>query len=193
MLRAGNKLETFLHSNLAQDILGILLVLNAVILGMETYPNLMADYGTYLKALDNIILYIFVVELVLRLVAEGPRFFKGGWNLFDFVIITGSMVATATSLSALRTLRVLRLLRFLSISDGMRFLISSLARALPGILNIAIILLSVFYIAAVVACLSFGADNPIFSSLPRSMYTLFQLMLGDSFGELTNKVMETHP
>ena len=193
MLRAGNKLENFLHSNIAQDILGILLVLNAVILGMETYPNLMTDYGTYLRTLDAVILYIFVAELLLRLIAGGLRFFKCGWNIFDFIIITGSIVATATSLSALRTLRVLRLLRFLSISDGMKFLISSLGRALPGIINIAVILLAMFYISAVVACLTFGADNAIFSSLTRSMYTLFQLMLGDNFGELTNTVMETHP
>jgi voltage-gated sodium channel len=193
MLRAGNKLETFLHSNIAQDILSILLILNAAVLGMETYPNLMTDYGTYLTTLDIIILCIFVVELLLRLISGGFRFFKCGWNIFDFIIISASILASATSLSALRTLRVLRFLRFLSMSAGMKFLISSLGKALPGILNIAVILLVMFYISAVVACLAFGADNTIFSSLTRSMYTLFQLMLGDNFGELTNTVMETHP
>ncbi|MBY0281603.1 MAG: ion transporter [Alphaproteobacteria bacterium] len=193
MLRAGNKIETFLHNNKTQDILGVLLILNAAVLGMETYPNLMSSYGAYLKTLDTVILYVFAVELILRLVAGGFRFFKCGWNIFDFTVISISILASATSFSALRTLRILRLLRFLSISDGMKFLISSLGRALPGILNIAVILLVMFYISAVVACLAFGADNAIFSSLTRSMYTLFQLMLGDNFGELTNTVMETHP
>jgi voltage-gated sodium channel len=193
MLRVGNKLETFLNSHIAQDLLAILLVLNAVILGMETSVNLMDEYGTYLVALDTIILYVFVFEIALRLIAGGFRFFKCGWNLFDFVIIAISISAAATSLSALRTLRVLRLLRFLSLSPSMKFLVSSLGRALPGILNIALILLAMFYIWAVVACQSFGSDNPPFASLTRSMYTLFQVMLGDNFGELTNKVMETHP
>jgi voltage-gated sodium channel len=92
MLRAGNKLETFLHSNIAQDILGVLLILNAVVLGMETYPNLMANYGTYLTNLDAVILYIFVAELILRLTAGGFRFFKCGWNIFDFIIISLSLI-----------------------------------------------------------------------------------------------------
>ena len=193
LLRSGNKLETFLNSYIAQDLLAVLLILNAVILGMETSSSLMSDYGSYLTALDSIILYVFIFELFLRLLAGGFRFFKCGWNIFDFVVIAISVSAVFTAFSALRTLRVLRLMRFLSMSDGMRFLISSLGRALPGIFNIAIILLVMFYVSAVIACQAFGSDSPLFHSLTRSMYTLFQVMLGDSFGELTNKIIETHP
>lgn len=193
MLKKDNKIESFLNSNKAHDILGILLLINAVILGMETFPSITIMYGEYLKAIDNAIIYFFLFELALRLFASGFRFFKSGWNIFDAIVIIGSFVAANSGVSALRALRILRLARIVSLFPSMRFLISSLGRALPGILNVAVILVSMFYIASVVACQSFGGDNPLFTSLSGSMYTLFQLMIADDFSAVTRKVLETHP
>jgi voltage-gated sodium channel len=190
MLREGNKLESFLNSDKAHNFLAILLVFNAILLGVETSQTLMAQYGPYVKNLDTLILQVFIWEIALRIFAGGFRFFKCSWNIFDVFVIGTSCLVGNTAISALRALR---LLRIISLFPRMRFLVSSLGQALPGIFSVAVILVSMFYIASVVACQSFGGDNPLFASLTGSMYTLFQLMLADDFSAVTRKVLETHP
>jgi voltage-gated sodium channel len=190
MLKAGNRLEVFLESNKTHDFLAIVLAINAVVLGMQTSNSLMELYGVYLKTIDTVIIYVFLCELFLRLFVSGFRFFRSAWNVFDFFVIIGTVMFAG---SALSVLRALRLFRVISLFPNMKFLISSLGHALPGILNVAIILILMFYVSAIIACQSFGNDCLIFSSLPQSMYSLFHLMMGDNFNETTRKVMETHP
>jgi hypothetical protein len=72
-------------------IIGVI-VFNAIILGMETSDTLMASWGPLILALDRACLAIFVIEIALKLVAHGPRFFRSGWNLFDFVIVGIALV-----------------------------------------------------------------------------------------------------
>lgn len=67
-------------------IMGVILF-NAVILGLETSGAVMARMGGLIVALDMICLSIFVVELLAKIYAQGPRFFRDGWNLFDFAIV----------------------------------------------------------------------------------------------------------
>jgi voltage-gated sodium channel len=101
---------------------GIMAVIlfNAVLLGMETSPALMADFGGILRALDRACLAIFTVEIVLKLVAFGPRFFRSGWNVFDFAIVGLSLLPGAQTFSVLRALRILRLLRVVSVAPRLR-------------------------------------------------------------------------
>ena len=91
-------------------ILGVILF-NAIILGLETSQRIMAVAGGLLKALDTICLAIFVIEIFLKLIAYRSRFFRQGWNIFDFLIVMISLAPGSEGLSVLRALRILRLLR----------------------------------------------------------------------------------
>ena len=173
----------------------IVIAVNAVTLGLETSPAAMTAAGGVLDVIDRAALAIFVVEILLKLIAKGPRFFRSGWNVFDFVIVAIALMPAAGALSVLRALRILRTLRLLSILPQLRFVVGALLSALPGMSAIIAVLAIVFYVAAVIATKLFAGTFPEwFGSVGASMYTLFQIMTLESWSMgIVRPVMETHP
>ena len=175
-----------------QFIVAVIL-LNALTLGLECFPAIFAAYGPALKTIDHAFLAVFVVELVLKLVAQGAQFFRKPWNWFDATIVAASMVPNA---GAWTVLRVLRLLRLFSASPALRKVVESLLRSLPGMGAIVAVLGVISYVAAVAATQLFGHDPDLaqrFGSLDRSAYTLFQVMTLDGWGEVSDETMVHFP
>ena len=176
---------------------GIMAVIlfNAVLLGMETSQTLMAEWGGIIKTLDRACLAIFVVEIVLKLVAFGGRFFRSGWNLFDFAIVGISLAPGAQTFSVLRALRVLRLLRVISVAPRLRRVVEGFVTALPGMGSVFLLMAIIFYIGAVMATKLFSASFPEwFGDLGRSAYSLFQIMTLESWSMgIVRPVMEVYP
>lgn len=175
------RLQAFLEHKNFTGFITVLILLNAVTLGLETDDALMAAYGGLLRLIDQAILAIFVLELALKLIAYRLRFFRVGWNWFDLVIIGISLIPATGALSVLRALRIFRVLRLLSVVPSMRRVISALFRAIPGMASIMSVLLVIYYVAAVLATHTFGHSNDetleaLFGSVGASMFTLFQLM-----------------
>lgn len=175
-------------------IIAVILI-NAITLGLETFPRVMAQAGTLILAIDRICLTIFVGELVLRLYALGLRFFRSGWNIFDFAIITISLLPATGSFSVLRALRILRVLRVVSAVPSLRRVVDGLGRALPGMASVFLLIMIIYYIAAVMATKLFGASFPDwFGSLGASAYSLFQVMTLESWSMgIVRPVMEVYP
>ena len=171
------------------------IAVNAITLGLETWPAAMHLAGGALAMADSVALAIFAVEIALKLVARGPRFFRSGWNVFDFVIVAIALMPAAGALSVLRALRILRALRLLSVVPQLRFVIGALLSALPGMGAIIAVLGIVFYVAAVIATKLFAETFPDwFGSIGASMYTLFQVMTLESWSMgIVRPVMDTHP
>lgn len=185
----------FVESAWVQRFVIAVIVLNAVILGMDTSPALRASLGPWLSLLDTACLAIFVVELALKLFAHGPRFFRSGWNVFDLLVVGIALVPASGPLAVLRALRVLRVLRLASAMPRLRFVVEALLAAIPGIGAIAGLMLILFYVAAVIATSLFGESFPQwFGSLGGAFYTLFQVMTLDSWSSgMVRPVMEVHP
>jgi voltage-gated sodium channel len=189
------RLEAWLERPVVRNtIIGVILF-NAVILGLETSPTVMAAAGPLILTLDRICLSIFVVELVLKLVALGPRFFRSGWNIFDFVIVGIALVPAAQGLSVLRALRILRVLRIISAVPSLRRVVEGLLTALPGMGSVFLLMSIIFYIGAVMATKLFGASFPEwFGSIGASLYTLFQVMTLESWSMgIVRPVLEIYP
>ncbi len=187
-------LAAFLESRPVQGGITGLIVLNAVIFGLETSHSLMATAGPVLHALDAAILVVFVVEIALRLLAHGPRFFRDPWSVFDFLVVGVALVPQAGALGALRALRVLRVLRLVTVMPQLRAVVSGLLRAVPGLSSIAVLLLLTLYVSAVIATNLYGRDAPeLFGTLGASFLTLFQIMTLESWGSIMRDVMATHP
>ena len=170
-------------------------VINAITLGLETWPKAMAVAGPLLLALDTAALWVFTVEISLKLWVYRRRFFREPWNIFDFVIVAIAWMPAAGPLTVLRALRIMRVLRLISIVPQMRTVVGALFKALPGMGSIVAVLLLVFYIAAVMATKLFGATHPAwFGSVGASMYSLFQIMTLESWSMgIVRPVMEQHP
>lgn len=175
-------------------IMGVILF-NAVILGLETSDTLMAKAGWLISTLDTLCLAIFVIELAAKLFAQGPRFFRNGWNLFDFVIVGISLVPAGAGLSVLRALRIFRLMRVVSVVPSLRRVVEAFIMALPGMGSVLLLTGIIFYIGAVIATKLYGPTHPDwFGSLGNSLYTLFQVMTLESWSMgIVRPVMESHP
>lgn len=188
------KLAAFVESAPVRHTVIALVVVNAITLGLETFPAVMTRAGGFLHLLDQVILAIFVLEIALKLAAFGGRFFLSGWNLFDFAIVGVALMPASGAFSVLRALRVLRLFRLVSAVPQMRVVVESVFKALPGLGAIAALLVLFFYIFAVMATRLFGADHPEwFGSLPASMFTLFQIMTLEGWADIAREVMALRP
>jgi voltage-gated sodium channel len=184
----------FVERELVQRLIVALIVVNAVTLGLETWPAAMAVAGPFLLAVDRAILAVFVVELALKLYAYGLRFWRSPWNVFDFVVVGLALLPASGALSVLRAFRVLRLLRLVSAVPRMRFVVESVIAALPGLGTIVALLALFFYVFAVMATKLFGAAFPEwFGSLPASMFTLFQVMTLEGWADIARALMAEYP
>ncbi|MFP3944729.1 MAG: ion transporter [Alphaproteobacteria bacterium] len=191
------KLATLVEGRRFQTFITAAILLNAVTLGLDTWDAARQAFGGALHVIDRALLSLFVAELGLRIYVHGLRFFRGGWNLFDFIIIGISVMPVTGNLSILRSLRILRVLRLLSVVPQLRRVVEALLGALPGMGAIIGVLALVFYTGAVLATKLFGQDPDFtrwFGSVGESMYTLFQIMTLESWSMgIVRPVMEKYP
>lgn len=193
--RSKGRLGQFIERPAVQRIILLLIVINAVILGMQTSASVMARWGDVLVLLDTIILAVFVAEITARIYVHRAAFFRDPWSLFDFAVVAIALVPASGQLSVLRALRVLRVMRMVTMVPSMRRVVSALLSAIPGLGSIAMVLGLVFYVSAVIATGLFSADFPEwFGTLGRSVYTLFQVMTLESWSMgIVRPLMEVFP
>ncbi|WP_222708354.1 ion transporter [Alkalisalibacterium limincola] len=176
------RLGAWVESPPIQRLVIGLIVLNAITLGLETSPEIVAGAGGLLGWVDRIALTVFTVEIGLKLVAQGRGFFRSPWNIFDALVVGIALVPASGPFAVLRALRVLRILRLASMMPRMRFVVEALLHAIPGLGAIGALLGLIFYVFAVVATSLFGASFPDwFGTLGKSLYTLFQVMTLESW------------
>lgn len=188
------RVRTLVDSRSFQRFITAVILVNAVTLGCETSPRLLADHGVLLHAIDRVALGVFTVELGLRLYAYRRRFFADSWNWFDLCIVGMALLPSGGGLSVLRALRILRALRLISVVPSMRRVVSALLAAMPGMASITGLLALILYVAAVMATKLFAATDPEnFGDLGASAFTLFQVMTADGWSEIARSVMAQQP
>lgn len=194
-LSLQQQVASWLEKSWVQRTLLSLILLNAVILGLETVPTVMAQAGGPLMLLDKLILAVFVLEIALRIFAYRGAFFKDAWSLFDFTVVAIALVPASGPFAVLRALRVLRVLRVLTFVPSMKKIVGALVQSLNGMLSIAMVLGLVYYVAAVMATKLFGDAFPEwFGNIGRTLYTLFQIMTLESWSMgIVRPVMEVYP
>lgn len=151
----------------------------AVLVGLQTYkldPRSASIVGT----LDDIVLWIFVIELMVKLVAEGRRpwrLFRDAWNCFDtLIVLLGFMPFTGgQAVTVLRLVRLLRVLKLVRALPKLRVLVIGLLKSLSSIVYIGMLLLLLFYLYAVVGVSLFGSADPVYmGDLHTALITLFR-------------------
>ena len=192
---ASSWLRELVNSSSFNHFITVVILINAVTLGLETSSQAMAVAGVGLYWLDRAALLIFTIEIAARLWVYRRRFFAEGWNVFDFSIVAIAWVPAAGPIAVLRALRILRVLRLVSVVPQMRTVVGALFKALPGMMSIVAVLLLVFYVAAVMATKLFGQHFPAwFGSVGESMYTLFQIMTLESWSMgIVRPLMDVYP
>jgi voltage-gated sodium channel len=189
------RLRRLLANPTTEWVVAGLIVVNALILGLETSPTAMSVAGPLLIALDRAILAVFVLELAARIVVHRLGFFRDPWSVFDFVVIGISLLPATGGLSVLRALRILRVLRLITVVPSLRRVVGGLVASLPGMGSIALLLILVFYVFSVMATQLYGADFPeLFGDLGASAFTLFAVMTLEGWVDgVVKPVMEKYP
>ena len=190
-----DRLRSIIESPAFNAAIMAVIVVNAVVIGFETSPAAMEAAGGLLRALDQIAVAIFVLEIAAKLVVYRWSFFKSGWNIFDFVIVTAALMPAGREASVLRALRILRALRLISVMPKMRQVVHGLFSAIPAMGSVVLLLGLIFYIAAVMATKLFGAAFPDwFGTIGASLYSLFQIMTLESWSMgIVRPLMEVYP
>ncbi|KMK50810.1 hypothetical protein RO21_09720 [[Actinobacillus] muris] len=167
---------------LFNKIILFFIVINAIIVGLDTYPLFSQKMGHYFSLINNFCLIIFSLEIIVKIYYLRRKFFKNCWNIFDFGIIFISIIAEFGPLSVFRIIRTIRILRFLSVIPKMRIITQVLFKSLHSMQGVAILLLIVLYIYAVLTTHLYSDIYPeYFGSLTESFYTLFQIMTFDGW------------
>ena len=143
-------------------------------------------------------LAIFVIEAAIKLTAVAPRFeryFKDGWNLFDFVILVLAFLPDAGELALVaRLARLLRVLRVATVVPQLRVIVSTLIRSLPGLGNVMLLLSAVFYVYAIAGVHLFRDHDPThWRNLGIALLSLFRVMTLEDWTDIMYVAMELHP
>ena len=170
------------------------ILLNGVVIGLETVDSLNAMYGYWFVLFNEVAVGIFVVEAILKIVAHHPKmlnYFKDGWNVFDFTVVVLCLIPTSGYLPMLA--RVLRLLRVLSVVPGLKVLVTVLMRSLPSMFNIVALTVVIFYVYGVAGHYLFAEVDPThWRSLGISLLSLFRIITLEDWTDIMYAAMEAH-
>ncbi|MBX3607701.1 MAG: ion transporter [Piscinibacter sp.] len=192
---ARGSVRRLIQSRRFQSVILTLIIVNAVALGLQTSRPVMARIGDPILMLDRVIVWIFLIEIALRLYVHRLAFFRDPWSVFDLLVIGTALVPANAQFAVLRALRILRVLRVVTVAPSMRRVVGALLAAIPGLGSIATVLLLIFYVFAVIATHIFGEAFPDwFGHVGRSLYTLFQVMTLESWSMgISRPVMQVFP
>ena len=171
----------FVASGFFQNGILLLILLAAALVGIETYPRTVEHYGTLLHGMDKIVLWLFVLEAVLKMAQHGRhwhRYFKDPWNIFDFTIVVVCFLPVNAQYAAvLRLARILRALRLVSVVPQLQLIVGSLIKSLPSMMYVSILLMLMFYVYAVMGVFLWSGNDPVhFRDLQTSMLSLFRVV-----------------
>jgi len=171
----------------------VLILVNAVILGMETYPVIQQSIGPQLEIVNTALVIVFVVEVGLRIYGYGWNFFKDGWNVFDLIVVAAALIPPNTG-AVLRILRLLRVLRLLSAVRSMRMVLGALGAAVPGMISIGTLLGMIIYVFAIASTTILGQISPtFFGNLWVSIASMFRIAIGDGWEDVITPIALEHP
>lgn len=185
-------LRTFSESKEFNIFIFVIILIAGISVGIQTDPSLSNAPG--FVVVDNIILFIFVIEAVIKIIAQCPkpwRYFLDSWNIFDFTIVLIGIIDLCVDtggenvIVVTRLFRLLRILKVVKFIPQLRIIVTTMFASLPSIGYITILLLLLFYIYGVLGVLLFEENDPrYFGDLAEAMLTLFRIMTCDSWSEI---------
>uniref|UniRef100_A0A2K6FD98 Cation channel sperm-associated protein 1 n=1 Tax=Propithecus coquereli TaxID=379532 RepID=A0A2K6FD98_PROCO len=188
------------HSLVFEVFIFFVICLNTIMLVVQTFAEVEIRGEWYFMALDSIFFCIYVLEALLKIIALGFSYFRDMWNNLDFFIMIIAMLdfvlmqLDAFSIyqlslfrilkvfKSLRALRVIRVLRKLSVLTSLHEVTGTLARSLPSITAILILMFTCLFLFSVVLRALFRKSDPKrFQSIFSTIFTLFTLLTLDDW------------
>ena len=180
------------------DAVLVLIIANAAVMGLETSPAVMREAGPLLLVAGAITQALFVLEIAIRLAAFWPRpqrFFRDGWNAFDFSVVAASLLPQSGPFATVaRLARVLRAARLISSWGELRLIIATMLRSIPSMGHVVALLVLLLYVYGVLGVHIFrDADPTHWGSLSRAVSSLFQILTLEGWVEIQKTSLTAFP
>ncbi len=190
--------QALVTSDYFEYFIVFLILLNALLLGLETSPDLRAHYEHWFLLGNNIILAFFILEAFMKITAVAPKisnYFYNGWNLFDFSIVVLSLIPLSAEYAMIaRLFRLLRVLRLVSTLPQLRLIVATLLRSIPSMGNVIILLAILFYMYGITGYHLFHEQLPEYwGTLPRTLLTLFTIATLEGWADILKECMQVTP
>ncbi len=172
-----------------QNFITAVILLAGVVVGFETYPSVAETHRSLLDITNDVILWIFVAEIVVKMGAEGKkpwRYFYDPWNIFDFLIVAVCfMPIDAQYVTVLRLARLLRVLKLVRALPRLQILVGALLKSIPSMVYVSVLLFLLFYLYGVAGTFMFAENDPVhFRNLQMSMLSLFRAVTLEDWTDL---------
>lgn len=189
LIEIANKIK---NSRLFNNFILSLILLSAVVIGLETYPSLAKKYYDVLSFIDRLIIALFTIEIALKIISYGKKpwvYFADSWNVFDFIIVAICLIPLNDThyFAVFRMLRILRVLRMITVFPKLKLIISALLRSIPSMGYVIMLIGLLFYVYAIVGVFVFGATDPMhFGDLHHAFVTLFKVLTLEGWTDIMN-------
>ncbi len=188
---------TIRNSKVFSGIVIAVIVASAVYAGVSSY-DISPKYNVYLDLFDYAITLFFVIEILIRMISERSfiKFFKDGWNIFDFLIVTISLIPinNVESVFVARLLRIIRVLRIITVVPAFRHIIDSLVKSIPRVGFIALLMFIFMYVWGAIGTMFFGKVDPEnWGNIGLALITLVQVATYDDWAAIMGNVIEVYP
>ena len=182
-------------SKIFKNVIVLIILINSIVLGLITSDAIYAKFGKILEFILSTCVAIFTVEILLRIIAKGWRFFLNGWNIFDFVLVSIALMPETGAAITFRVFRVMRALRMVSSFKKLRHIVSAILVSAPHVFWAAVLLMIIFYIFGIMGQNLFHEEFPQwFGTLGETVYTLFQVTTLESWSMgIARPVMKVFP
>ena len=172
-----------------------LIVFNAIVVGLDTSNYLHTRLEHVFQWINDIILVAFIIEAVIKMMSTFPRcdrYFRDGWNIFDFTIIVFCLIPATGQLATIaRLARVLRVLRLVSVLPHLRVLVTALIHSIPGMFNIVLLMSIIFYVYGVAGYHLFHEVDPThWRTLGISLLSLFRIVTLEDWTDIMYTALE---
>ena len=173
------------------------IIASALYAGVASY-DIPPRYIYLLEFFDYGITLFFTIEIIIRIIAERSliKFFKDGWNVFDFLIVAVSLIPVggAESVFVARLLRIVRILRIITVIPAFRHIIEALIKTVPRVGFIALLMFMFIYVWGAIGALLFEeADPEHWENIGVAMLTLVQVATYDDWAAVMGNVIEFYP
>lgn len=190
-------LARVVYSSQFELVIAFIILVNAVSLALLTMPEIDPETRNALSELDKFALYIYLVELIMRLVSYGKRpweFFRQGWNVFDFTIVVLSFGVFTGETIILRLLRIFRLIRIFRFLPEVRVLTSSVVKSLPPLMSVGVLIFLALFIYGMAGVYLFGEQLPdSWGNITLALTSLFILLTLENFPNYLEEAVAISP
>jgi voltage-gated sodium channel len=185
------------NSKLFTGIVIAVILASAVYAGVTSY-DIPSQYTYYINLFNFAITVFFVIEIIIRMISERSliKFFSDGWNIFDFLIVTISLVPISNieGIFVARLLRIIRVLRIITVVPAFRHIIDSLVKTIPRVGFIALLMFIFMYVWGAIGTMFFGSVDPEhWGNIGLALITLVQVATYDDWAAIMGEVIDVYP